>query len=151
MKLENYYSKEGTYDWRSIIMTIGAFWKVCYEANLKCRLWKKVIPKKISKFRLKISQKRRFNAIFRYRRIGSLGRIFGTEYSADFGRIFGRIFGIRSYTTENSSRKYGKTFQCACTFFHVKRGFKVTNQKGGAFVETWRWRRCSLVGFATVT
>ena len=35
-----------------------------------------------------------FCAIFRYRRIGRLGRIFGTEYSAVFDRIFGRIFGI---------------------------------------------------------
>ena len=41
-----------------------------------------------------MGQKRPIFAIFYYRRIGRLGRIFGTEYSADFGRIFGRIFGI---------------------------------------------------------
>ena len=51
-----------------------------------------------SKFDLNLVKNGHFYAIFRYRRIGRLGRIFGTEYSADFDRIFGRIFGIRSYT-----------------------------------------------------
>ena len=39
---------------------------------------------------------------FWYSAIGHLGRIFGTEYSADFDRIFGRIFGIRSFTKFNT-------------------------------------------------
>ena len=43
----------------------------------------------------KTGQKRPFYVIFCYRRIGKLSRIFGTEYSANFGRIF----GIRSYTS----------------------------------------------------
>ena len=63
--------------------------------NENKNLEKKCMPK----FGPKYEQKRPFFAIFRYRRIGRNGRIFGTEYSAGFGRIFGRIFGIRSYTT----------------------------------------------------
>ena len=53
----------------------------------------------MSKFGPKYEQNTQKMAVFCYRRIGRNGRIFGTEYSAGFGRIFRRIFGIRSYTS----------------------------------------------------
>ena len=53
----------------------------------------------MSKFGPKYEQNTQKMAVFCYRRIGRNGRIFGTEYSAGFGRIFGRIFGIRSFTS----------------------------------------------------
>ena len=56
----------------------------------------------MSKFGPKYEQNTQKMAVFCYRRIGRNGRIFGTEYSAGFGRIFGRIFGIRSYTRKQA-------------------------------------------------
>ena len=64
-----------------------------------------------------------FSPFFGYRRIGHLGRIFGTEYSADFCRIFGRIFGIRSYT--NIKVKVSK--KCHRIQFHVTHHLKPSN------------------------
>ena len=72
------------------------------ESQYEIWICKKLYGQNLTKIWVKNGN---FYAIFHYRRIGRLGRIFGTEYSAFFGRIFGRIFGIRSYTSSHKFKE----------------------------------------------
>ena len=64
--------------------------------------------------RQKLGQKWAFSAVFYYRRIGQLGRIFGRIISAEFGRIFGigRTLHKIDFTLNLSDRKIMKFSHC---------------------------------------
>ena len=85
--------------------------------------------------RQKLGQKWAFSAVFYYRRIGQLGRIFGRIISAEFGRIFGRIFGI------------GRTL----VFMRKKRGHDV-HQRSSKVRKNWSEKgRCCFMPIFPLT